>query len=73
MRMAETDKERYRRREGPAEKETGKERNTDGEHTVPRIKKSWMKPSQVVTMIFDDPKVWFDFSHLQKFIQMGKF
>ena len=32
-----------------------------------------MKPSQVVTMIFDDPKVWFDFSHLQKFIQMGKF
>ena len=32
-----------------------------------------MKPSQVVTMIIDDPKVWFDFSNLQKFIQMGKF
>ena len=43
------------------------------DHTGPQIKKSWMKPSQVVTMIFDDPKVWFDFCHLQKFIQMGKF
>ena len=42
-------------------------------HTMPQIKKSWMKPSQVVTMIFDDPKVWFDFSYLQKFIKMGKF
>ena len=35
-------------------------------HTAPQIRKSSLEPSQVVTLIFGDLKVWFDYSYLQK-------